>query len=131
MKRVYEKIAEDYPSYYSPKQIKEDIHTQFAGFPRKKIADFERSISSKDSAQRNEALLYLRESSHYYRQEKIDPRSALEYTPARFRQPNIRSQLKIDYPNLNDKQIDRYVQLQQKQAKRLGKGLDRGQDIDF
>ncbi|MEM6844243.1 MAG: hypothetical protein AAF632_18645 [Bacteroidota bacterium] len=133
MKRVYEKITEDYPSYYSPKQIKEDIHTQFAGFPRNKIADFERAISSADTGLRNNALLYLRQSSAYYRDEKIDPQSALAHTPAKFRQRDVRSQLKIDYPNLNDKQIDRYVELQKKQSRKLGlgKGRDKGPGLDI
>lgn len=136
MKRVYEKITEDYPSYYSPKQIKEDIHTQFAGFPRKKIADFERAISSADTELRNNALLYLRQSSAYYREEKIDPQSALAHTPAvcrpaKFRQRDVRSQLKIDYPTLSDKQIDRYVELQEKQSRKLGKGIDKGTGLDI
>ena len=131
MLRIYDKITQDYPRDYSPQQLQQDVYTQFAGFPRKKAADFERVITSGDTDRRESAIHYLRQSSAYYRQEQLDPASVLERTsPERTpwverKQLGLYDQLKSDYPNLSEEDINRYTKTiqQQKLGGSKGKGL--------
>ncbi|MEQ9440349.1 MAG: hypothetical protein RIG62_14945 [Cyclobacteriaceae bacterium] len=132
MLRIYNKLTDNYPSNYHPSQIQQDIYTQFAGFPRKKAADFERAITSGDVTYRAEAIQYLRSSSEHYRSEQLDPKRVLERTPSE-RTPwvkqstrstkDLRSQIAIDYPHLSGEEADRYSKLIQQQS---GKGSSRG-----
>ncbi|WKN46466.1 hypothetical protein [Tunicatimonas pelagia] len=132
MLRIYNKLTENYPSDYHPSQIRQDIYTQFAGFPRKKAADFERAITSGNASYRAEAIQYLRNSSEHYRSERLDPQSVLERTPPErtpwVKQPtrstkDLRNQISINYPNLSDEDADRYSKMMQQQS---GKGGSQG-----
>lgn len=130
MKRVFEKITENYPASYSPEQLREDIHTQFAGFPRKKISDFEFAVRSSVPDKREAAIHYLRQSSDYYRTEQLDPASTLARIPAQHRQLTPRDQLRLDFPSLSDKDIDTYAKLQEKQqAQSKGRLRDSGLEL--
>ena len=69
IQRLYEKMTQGYPwaairSYHSPKQLQEDVYTHFAGFPRRKITNFERTVhpnvvSPGSSLARDEAYWLL------------------------------------------------------------------------
>ena len=131
MVRIYDKVTQDYSKDYAPEQIRQDVYTQFAGFPRKKAADFERSLASSNPDKRESAIRYLRQSSAYYRQEQLDPASVLERTSSERtpwverKQLGLYDQLKSDYPNLSEEDINRYTKTiqQQKLSGSKGKGL--------
>ena len=134
MLRLYNKITEDYPRDYAPEQLRKDIYTQFAGFPRRKETNFEKDITSGDPTRRADAIAYLRNSSEYYRQEQLDPASVLDRTPEG-RTPWVKQaptgknpyeQLKLKYPNLNEEEISRYAKVMQQGGQR---GRAPGKDI--
>lgn len=61
-------------------------------------------------------MAFLKQSSAYYRQEGLDPKATLSRVPLKFRKLTAHEQLKLEYPVLNDRQINAYVRLQEKQA---------------
>lgn len=139
MLRLYNKITENYPQDYPAEQLRKDIYTQFAGFPRRKETSFEKDITSGDSQCRTEAIQYLRKSSAYYRQEQLDPTSVLERTPEGrtpwIKQSSIEKnpyeQLKLKYPNLNEEEVGRYAKVMQQRGKSgRAPGKDFGLELD-
>ncbi len=135
MRRLYERMTEDYPSYYEPKQLKEDIHTHFAGFPRTKITSFERELSRQENP--DIPYRYLQQSAEYYRRQELDPKSVLDRTyelSGQHKSPkrSLQEQLKIDYPNLSEEDINRYADIMQQRQKQEGtksKGQDFGNEL--
>ena len=138
MRRLYEKMTQSYPSYYSLKQLQEDIHTHFGGFPRRKITNFERTVhpnvvSPGSSLARDEAYWYLHQSADYYRKQGLDPASVLERIPEAAqelskKQRSLHDQLRIDFPNLSEKEINRYAEIKRQESSKA-KGKDTGLEL--
>ena len=118
LRRLHDKMSQDYPPKYSSNQLKEDIYVAFAGFPRKKIADFERSFAAQLREGTDKEPIhyqYLAKSSQYYRSEQIDPDHVLE----RYRPPTLtlEEQLQRDYPKLNPQEVSRYAEILRNQER--------------
>lgn len=76
--RLYKTMLPQLPGYYPPEAFQRDLFTTFAGFPRKKLTNFERSYNQgKLSGQKENAFGYVQQVAHYLVAEKLDPTSVL------------------------------------------------------
>ena len=73
--RVQRQLAPNRPLGYSERQLREDLFTVYAGYPRKKITDFQRALSSNSlfTKDPNFAYRYLREKASYLVENKLSP----------------------------------------------------------
>ena len=79
LSRLHKKMLPHLPTRYSKESLQSDLFNTFAGFPRKKLLNFERSCSvGKLSGSLQNAFNYIQQVSGYLKAEKLDPTSVLQ-----------------------------------------------------
>lgn len=80
LSRLYNKMQANRPTSYSEAAFQQDLFTTFAGFPRKRLTNFERAYTVGDKHYRQVvAFNYVRQVARYLVTEKLDPAHVLSY----------------------------------------------------
>lgn len=76
--RLYKKMQVDRPPGYPDATFRQDLFTVFAGFPRKRLTNFERAYNTGNDHHRKDiAFSYIQQVAGYLVAEKLDPAHVL------------------------------------------------------
>ena len=80
LRRTFDKLAPHLPNGYSQEELKQDMFTTFAGFPRRKIANFEIAFSTGElKKQKDVAFTYIQKTAQHMREHRLSPSHVLHH----------------------------------------------------